>query len=747
MDPGAPQEQSIEKKVRGARGASRKGGAGNEDVIKELTDPRSVIFAMLLAGGKVQFVSRHADDAKPVSEFTTSLADMATDTEQNWPPEMKDVLSPANLTENDQAEISTAGAFLGWTKDPVPGVTDREISPKTLREFIILRLQAASKNDPEKLKRFTEKAFFFADQAEFKKYADANKVMAERIAAFQKEIADFFQCAPHKREKRNDKIKQAIAEKRFTKDKFTAMVERENRMDDAVEKLQSGTPLSDVEREFGTSISEFFKGVKHPGMEAWLLESLRTATLRPAGKAVAEPVLTVHHFIRWGTAQKKRGELKPGVPDAIADYIRTGFIRRNLSLNDSMFVEAVVDDICEQVSAYYATGELPDGMTGYDPITTTVTNLLEKMMNDENLCTAFPEPGKTGGEYMIKPADGNMEGQTIARAHQFITHLSNAGIDPEFMKVAFFFATLRKQDDLKRLILDIEKYLVEKNLFVGQNRRRLATTAVFFFLLHAFNPKTYPCDGRSGLEAFYGFIEENIKDALIRAIPQDAPRVRPRPDPVAAVQAESEKVVIELMDSDDEGAGPAPKPVPAAAAPEPVPVPAPAAAQVPAPAPVGEKRKKPENPSFTVAEAKRLKKALVLEVEKLLQENVCDKAEITPAIIAELQACFGSDIDDHISKWCKTKNLPNTGIGQTLLVYTDYVPATGFDAPLALMLNTRSYPRYRMNAFAYEVLDAAFTSIDKASYSPFTPAKFADAMTMALGIERMINSPADGAGA
>lgn len=123
-------------------------------------------------------------------------------------------------------------------------------------------------------------------------------------------------------------------------------------------------------------------------------------------------------------------------------------------------------------------------------------------------------------------------------------------------------------------------------------------------------------------------------------------------------------------------------------------------------------------------------------LELIDKKSTGSEPEIQIADTTELKKAASDYVTAQIqAHWQRTQVFPKSSItAEDLLECVTYVPAPAFAAQLERLNGTESYKRFRLQAFAYEAVSAAFTSTDMGHYDPCTPDKYQMAVDKCLSI-------------
>lgn len=732
----ADSAKKMKGKVSGKRSATY-------DAMKEIWDSDACLY-LTYDNSKIRYVYCSEGSEKPASDYTIGFEDIAG----TWPEELKKVLFSIPLAR--AREIRTLGALMGWEEEPM-GTVEHEVSARTVKEFIAISLQILCKGDADKLAEYAKLVTPFIDPVVIKAEAQKQKALASRTAAVKEEIEKFFAKEPKDRAARNKRFEAFIKSQKVPQDEYDRLIAREKQMDDIVEALRTNSKTqAQIEKDIGQTVPEFFKHTYHQGWLAYL----ESALSQPASGQVSCTV-SVQKIVEFLVKGKT---IKPGFIPAVQTYIRTGKHSGSVAFNQE--VGSIIEPICDLVSNLYHATDVPPEFTGYKPIGPQIIEMIDTMMSCEFPSVHFPPRGGKAGGYRISTTLEVTDPKHLGDAVTFITHVSNAGDHAEYIPLQFYFATLRKQHDLKRLISDITEDWISRKFFEGMNRACIATTVVFFLLAHASNPVVADTTRRTGLSAFYTFVEADPKDAMIEVIPEDeeSPAIAPAAQAPGPVQVKVES--IDLCSDEDEAAAPAPEP--AAPAPEPAipapelaaPVPAPAAPAPESSAASGTKGKRkadeqgpgpaPKRAAANLLTASNkgvLKAQLIHGVEKFINEKI-QHSVIKSADGDAIRSIIVDDITDRVdNQWERTKTLPpaNKPI-EELLVCTTYTPGEAMSAHLERMTGNKQYATKKLTALIFEVVHAAFAKIGKPDSSPCSPERFRTSVEIALATEMQMAS-------
>lgn len=728
------------------RGSSKKEEPQGPTILDSLMDSNIELFIVMSKPSKVSYVWRPTSegDLDGDSGFAVSLTTMAHENE--WPKEILDALTL--WSPQRQQTVRLMGDFLGWNTDPVSPAIDREVPVRVMRELIGVSLQCACGEDMEKLKKFTSFASAFADPVKFKQSVAKIKASREQIKKLKEEIETFFdKTTLVARSKRDNYLEQEIVEKRLARDEFEKMQIREEKIDLAMEMLEKPeNSIAMIEQKLETTLTELFDGINRPGVSAMWIGMIRGSR----GEGSASPSLQIGEIVRFINKDK---ETKPGIVPALTQYFKRGPDASVSSVSLQSEIQRLLPHIYKFISSFYNGVSVPDEFANYRKIQAIVIEMLNKMMDDPYPFTSFPDASKIGGGYRI--AEGERSAmQNLATVTGFLMHVSHAGDIDVYSPVALYFATIMTQADVKKLISDISDHWKNENIFEGQNRLHVATDVVFFLLTHAHNPVVKATRQKTGLHVFYSFIEGTLADSYIEVKPPDSVI---KSEPSGSASSQPTGVVlgsIDLCDDDEDEAPVSPAPVskdqalPAAEDGAGIPAPASEAqessqraikrrqddesAEAPVP-----KRGKVDVTVLTTTNKAALGKYMPPSVLALIdKKSTGSEPEIQIANTTELKKAASDYVTAQIqAHWQRTKVFPKSNItAEDLLECVTYVPAPAFAAQLERLNGTESYKRFRLQAFAYEAVSAAFTSTDMGHYDPCTPDKYQMAVEKCLSV-------------
>lgn len=736
-----------------SRASTKKEEPQGPTILDSLMESNIELF-IVTGKSKVSYVWRPTSegDLDGDSGFAVSLTTMARENE--WPKEILDALTL--WSPQRQQTVRLMGDFLGWNTDPVSPANDREVPVRVMRELIGVSLQCACGDDTEKLKAFTSFVSAFADPAKFKQSVAKMRVSREQIKKLKEEIETFYKkTTPEDRKKRDNYLEQGIVDKRFSRDEFNAMQIREAKIDTAMHMLKDPkNNVTIIEQTIETTLTELFTGIDRPGSNEMLIGMIRGSQREGS----ASPSLQIGEIVTFINKDK---ETKPGIVPALTQYFKKGPDASVSSVSHQSEIQRLLPHICKFISSFYNGVSVPDEFANYRKIQAIVIEMLNKMMDDLYPFTSFPDASKIGGGYRIAEGERSAA-QNLATVTGFLMHVSHAGDMDVYSPVALYFATLMTQADVKKLISDISDHWKNENIFEGQNRLHVATDVVFFLLTHAHNPVVKATRQKTGLHAFYMFIEGTLADSYIEVKPPDSVI---KPEPSGSASSQPTGVVlgsIDLCDDDDDEAPVSPAPVskdqalPAAvskdkALPAPEddagnPAPAPEVkecsqgaikrrieeehAEAPAP-----KKAQAFSPVLPQTNKVTLGRCMPPSVFELI-DRLSSSGQIQIADTTEVKKAASDYVNAQIqAHWQRKQVIPKTcTIAEDLLEYVTYVPAPAFAAQLERLNGTESYKRFRLQAFAYEAVSAAFTSTDMGHYDPCTPDKYQMAVEKCLSV-------------
>ena len=119
-----------------------------------------------------------------------------------------------------------------------------------------------------------------------------------------------------------------------------------------------------------------------------------------------------------------------------------------------------------------------------------------------------------------------------------------------------------------------------------------------------------------------------------------------------------------------------------------------------------------------------------------LIDRLSSSGQIQIADTTELKKAASNYVIEQIQGHWQRKQViqKSCTIAEDLLECVTYVPAPAFAAQLERLKGTESYKRFRLQAFAYEAVSAAFTSTDMGHYDPCTPDKYQMAVDNCLSV-------------